>query len=225
MNAVDQDKLIKSNPIFTSIDERTFKRISAAAVQRELKKGEFLVRQGEIWPYIFLIAQGVIVAEKDSVDGKTLVAATFGAGDMFWGLAFFLDESPMPAAYKVFEDAQILIWSRNDMEPILRENGNLSWELGKLAVKRMLTASEIIESMTFHPIAVRLARLLTGIPNSNQKSIERNLTLDDMAARIGSTREMVCRLLYKFSDEGLIKITRTEFTIIDAETLNQRAQR
>jgi CRP/FNR family transcriptional regulator len=64
-----------------------------------------------------------------------------------------------------------------------------------------------------------------GIKTKNQNSIERSLTLDEMAARIGSTREMVCRLLYKFSDEGLIKITRTEFTIIDAETLNMKAQR
>ena len=55
--------------------------------------------------------------------------------------------------------------------------------------------------------------------------IERSLTLDDIAARIGSTREMVCRLLYKFSDEGLIRITRTEFTITDPENLEKRAQK
>lgn len=225
MMVQSQERLIKSTPIFKWVDERTLQRISAAAVLRNFSRGEFLVHQGEIWPYIFLVSRGVIVAEKDSLDGKTLVAATFGTGDMFWGLAFFLDGSPMPAAFKVFEDGQILLWSRNDMEPILKENGSLSWELGKLAVKRMVTASEIIESMTFHPIAVRLARLLTGISNSNQTSIERSLTLDEMAARIGSTREMVCRLLYKFSDEGLIKITRTEFTITDVEALNQKAQR
>jgi DNA-binding transcriptional regulator LsrR (DeoR family) len=46
-----------------------------------------------------------------------------------------------------------------------------------------------------------------------------------MAARIGSTREMVCRLLYKFSDEGLIKITRTEFSVTDAVSLYKRAQK
>ncbi len=225
MKANDQETIIKSNPLFNSIDERILKKISATATRKDLEKGEFLVHQGEIWPYLFLVVRGTIVAEKDSSDGKTLVAATFGTGDIFWGLAFFLDGSPMPAAYKVFEDGQIILWSRNDLEPILRENGTLSWELGKLAVKRMLTASEIIESMTFQPIAVRLARLLMGIKTKNQNSIERSLTLDEMAARIGSTREMVCRLLYKFSDEGLIKITRTEFTIIDAETLNLKAQR
>jgi len=100
-----------------------------------------------------------------------------------------------------------------------------SWELSRLAMGRILYASEILESMTFHPIGVRLARLLMGISGGeNQVAIERNLTLDDMAARIGSTREMVCRLLYKFSDEGLIRITRTEFTIMDQENLEKKAQ-
>jgi DNA-binding transcriptional regulator LsrR (DeoR family) len=80
--------------------------------------------------------------------------------------------------------------------------------------------------MTFHPIAVRLSRLLVGIADGEEKtSIERNLTLDEMAARIGSTREMVCRLLYKFSDEGLIKITRTDFSVTDPENLLKRAQK
>jgi len=51
------------------------------------------------------------------------------------------------------------------------------------------------------------------------------MTLDEMAARIGSTLEMVCRLLYRFSDEGLIKITRTEFTVVDTENLHKRAQK
>jgi DNA-binding transcriptional regulator LsrR (DeoR family) len=36
-----------------------------------------------------------------------------------------------------------------------------------------------------------------------------------MAARIGSTREVVCRFLQRFADQNLIKITRTEFEIND----------
>jgi len=110
--------------------------------------------------------------------------------------------------------------------PLIEGNGIFSWELCKLVVSRIQYVSEVLETMTFQPIAVRLARLLMGISESGrQRSITRNLTLDDMAARIGSTREMVCRLLYKFSDEGLIRITRTEFTITDAENLERRAQR
>jgi len=41
------------------------------------------------------------------------------------------------------------------------------------------------------------------------------MTLDEMAAQVGTTREVVCRLLYRFADDGLITITRTEFTLLD----------
>jgi hypothetical protein len=46
-----------------------------------------------------------------------------------------------------------------------------------------------------------------------------------MAARIGSTREMVCRLLYRFSESGAILINRTEFKIADPVTLENYARK
>jgi CRP/FNR family transcriptional regulator len=221
-----KDEIILNHPVFCSLDTPSLNQIIVLSSRKQLKKGDFLAHQGEVWPYLFLVEKGLVVAEKDSEDGKTLTAAVFSPADLFWGLAFFLEDSPMPASLRVVEESALIIWKREDMLPILTQNGGFSWELGKLAVKRMLHASEIIESMTFHPIAVRLARLLMGISNNINTSnpIERNLTLDEMAARIGSTREMVCRLLYKFSDEGLIKITRTDFTILDPQNLVQRAQ-
>lgn len=221
-----KEEIKLDHPVFHSLDASLINKIYGLSSQKHLKKGDFLAHQGEVWPYLFLVEKGVIVAEKDSEDGKTLIAAVFSPGDLFWGLAFFLDDSPMPATLKVIEESEIILWTRRDLLPILTQNGVLSWELGKLAVQRMLHASEIIESMTFHPIAVRLARLLMGISNNtdSKNPIERNMTLDEMAARIGSTREMVCRLLYKFSDEGLIKITRTDFTILDPQNLVQKAQ-
>jgi hypothetical protein len=46
------------------------------------------------------------------------------------------------------------------------------------------------------------------------------LTLDDMATRIGTTREMVCRVLYRFADKKLINVTRTEFVLTDRDGLS-----
>jgi hypothetical protein len=57
----------------------------------------------------------------------------------------------------------------------------------------------------------------------DQGPVARNLTLDDMAARIGSTREMVCRVLYRLSDDSLIELTRTEFNLVDRAGLQRIA--
>ena len=198
----------------------------SSSIKKEMLKGEILVQQGEVWPYLFVIQKGKVVAEKDSAEGRTLIAATFTKGEMFWGLGFFIEDAAMPATLRITENAELLLWNRHDLLSIIENNGRFSWELAKLAIQRMQQASEILESMTFHPIAVRLARLLIDISGSDRGNpIERNLTLDEMASRVGSTREMVCRLLYKFSDEGLIKINRTEFTIVDPGNLLSRAQK
>jgi CRP-like cAMP-binding protein len=53
----------------------------------------------------------------------------------------------------------------------------------------------------------------------------REMTLDEMAARIGTTREMVCRQLSRFADQKAISINRTEFMITDQRKLEQLAQK
>lgn len=214
------------NLLFSSLSQAELNYLSSKAIQRKLKKGEYLVMQGDHWPYIFLVKGGAIVAEKGSLDGRTFIAATFKVGEVFWGLDFFIDNTMMPANLFVHEDSEIIQWSRVDLMPLIESNGLFSWEICKLVVSRIQYASEVLETLTFQPIAVRLARLLMSISASEQQlSIERNLTLDEMAARIGTTREMVCRLLYRFSDEGIISISRTEFNITDNEKLSKRAQK
>ena len=42
-----------------------------------------------------------------------------------------------------------------------------------------------------------------------------------MASLVGSTREMACRILYRFAEEGAIRINRTEFVFIDRGILDE----
>jgi transcription initiation factor IIE alpha subunit len=53
----------------------------------------------------------------------------------------------------------------------------------------------------------------------------RSLTLDEMAARIGTSREIICRTLYRFADKGFIDVTRTEFQLTDRDGLSQVAEK
>jgi CRP/FNR family transcriptional regulator len=85
--------------------------------------------------------------------------------------------------------------------------------------QRMLHASEIVEGLAFQPVAQRLARLLLEQFPADRLATERHLTLDEMAARIGTTREMVCRILYRFAAQGAIQINRTEFVFKDRQLL------
>jgi CRP/FNR family transcriptional regulator len=221
---VEDNKALFRNSIFSSLDPFDSELLMANMQTRRYREGEWLVQQGDVWPHLFLIKSGEVTAVKESFEGRSLVLATFKGGDVFWGLAFFLDDAPMPASLRASRASEIIVWEREELLPLLMKNGSLSWELSRLMIQRVQLASDIVEQLAFHPIAGRLARLLIeAIGEDPQKPIPRNLTLDEMAARIGTTREVVCRFLHRFSDQGLIEITRTEFSVTDQKGLNDLA--
>lgn len=207
------DQLTKSR-IFMYFNLATLASIEKMSIARKYEKMVPIARQGEVWPYLFLVHEGSIDAVKDSLEGRSFVATTFAQGDVFWGLGFFDAQYTMPATLVTHEKSTLFLWHREDLVPIFLRDGRSSWELARLVVDRLLMAGEKIGDMAFQPVSARLAKLLVNVSKEEVgASIERSLTLDEMAVRIGTSREVVCRLLHKFSDEGLIDITRTEFRI------------
>lgn len=219
------ENLLSQHPIFASLRPFTQKQLVQQAIPRSYQKEEWIVHDQRVWPYLFMVEKGKIVALKESIEGRSLVVTTIKAGEIFWGLAFFEDEAPMPVALVASEDSRVHLWSRDRLLPILLKNGRMSWELSRLMVKRMQRASEIVEDLAFRSVAGRLAHLLVERYQSpNTEPVARDLTLDEMAARIGTTREMVCRALYSFADDNMIKITRTEFVFTNRAKLKQISQ-
>ncbi|PWB54616.1 MAG: hypothetical protein C3F13_06250 [Anaerolineales bacterium] len=217
---METSQLLKQNIVFSNLNERMLDDLIEGAIIRQYHKGQYLTHPGDTWPYLFYLLKGSISAIKESLEGRSLVATTFKADEVFWGVSFFDLNLPMPVALKADSQSSVYLWSREQMLPVLMQNGGVSWELSRLMVRRMLRASEIVEELAFQPVAGRLARLLIDYPGQSAAGpVARSLTLDDMAARIGSTREVVCRFLQQFADEQLIKITRTEFEITDRDGL------
>lgn len=218
--------ILERTPVFAAFDPSDREGAAKLASSRSYQKGEKVILFGDVWPYLFLVGGGQIDATKESSEGRSLRIASFGAGELFWGLAFFHENAPMPVTLDVREDAQLYLWSRDAILPILLRNGRASWELSRLMAERMQRASDLVEGLAFQPVAGRLARLLLDhFEQAGDSSISRNLTLDEMAARVGSTREMVCRALYSFSDKKLIEVTRTEFVLTDREGLSRLVER
>lgn len=204
--------LFKKNPVFAAFALSDLNDLARLVSRRSYQRNEKVILYGDVWPYLFLVGQGSIDAVKESGEGRTLMVSTFLAGDIFWGLAFFQEDSPMPVTLEAREDTLLYLWSRVSILPILTRNGEASWELCRLMAGRMQRASEILEGLAFQPVA-------------GDAAISRHLTLDEMAARIGSTREMVCRALYGFSDKKLIEVTRTEFVLTDRAGLSRLVER
>lgn len=217
---------ISTNPVFAHLTEKEKKALVEQSLPRTYLAGEWIAHYGSQWPYLFVVEEGRVSAEKESSGGRSLIVIDLGPGEIFWGTGFFLDDAEMPVALIAKEDSRIALFSQERMKPILLQNGQMSWELARLMVQRMQHASDMVEELAFQPVTGRLARLLLErFRGPVGEAVARDMTLDEMAAHIGTTREMVCRQLYKFAGEGAIQINRTEFLISDHRHLEKIAGR
>lgn len=212
--------LLERTPPFSMLSNEQRAETCACAHQRQYEEGEFITLSGDVWPNLMLVEEGRFDALKESSEGRSLILVTFDEGDIFWGLAFFRDKARMPVSIKARAAGRLVLWTRDDLLPILLDSSQALWALCQVLASRMKRASKIVDGLAFQPVSGRLASfLLEHYGDSIKTPVVRNLTLDDMAAWVGTTREMVCRILYRFSDQQLIDITRTELSITNEEGL------
>ncbi|MCP5095401.1 MAG: Crp/Fnr family transcriptional regulator [Chloroflexi bacterium] len=215
---------LAQNSIFSALSDDELEAVVGLGVHKAYEKGETIAYYGDVWPYLILIEEGAIHGLKESVEGRSLIVIELNSGDLIWGMAFFEEDAPMPVMLQAKTDMQGWLWHRDWLLPFLWGNGRFSWEFSRFAVRRMRRASEIVEELAFQPVRGRLARLLlTHYGEAVDEFVARDLTLDQMAAHVGTKREMVCRLLYQFAAEGAIEISRTEFMIANREKLEVSA--
>lgn len=210
-----------SHTIFSALDGSKKELLRQVAISRKYPVGAFVTHYGDVWPYLFIVVKGRVIAVKESREGRRLIVSTFNAGDVFWGQAFFYEDAPMPVTLEATEASSLLLWQRNRILPLIFQNGQFSWELSRMMVLRMLHASAMVEELAFQPLTGRVARLLLDQFPVSQNVVPRHLTLDEMASRVGTTREMVCRILYRFAEAGAIQIKRTEFIFTDRSLLDE----
>jgi CRP/FNR family transcriptional regulator len=220
LNSMDKLSQLAQTAVFSSLPKGKLKNIHNLAISKKYLKGEYATHRNDIWPYLLFVSSGEFAATKESGEGRFFIIESFKPGDMFWGLALFENEKPNPMAIQASKDGEVLLWHKSQIAEIILDNPQISWGIFSLMAKTMSRAGEIVEELAFRPLSSRLANLLLDqFGDAVDSYVSRDLTLDEMAARIGSTREMVCKILYQFSDKGIIDIHRTEFKINDRPAL------
>ncbi len=220
----NKDHLFK-HLVFSNLPEKDIHQFIRAAITRKFIKTEYVTHRGDVWPYLFYIHSGEFEAIKESAQGRSFVIESFLPGEFFWGIALFEADRPNPVAIRAAVDSEILIWDKPLIASTIFSQPQFAWSLFSMLAKKMDRVSEILEGLVFLPLSGRLANLLLDQSRDTLNGyISRDLTLDDMAARIGTTREMVCKILYRFSDQGIIELERTQFKINDPKKLDLLAK-
>lgn len=206
--------------VFNQLPETECLAMVQEGQRLRLEAEEYLFHQGDVWPRVLFVLDGELRWEMLSLSGREHVLFTVGPDDVFWGHSLF-DDDPMPASLVASKQSEGIVWDRKTILPHLFAYPRALWEVTKMQVETMRRAREIIYGLAFQPVSVRLASLLLESfgDHGAQATIERDFTLNDMAAMVASSPEVVCRILHQFQANGVLEVTRAHITLRDPEGL------
>jgi len=211
----DLNLCLSEKDVFRKLPSKEIIKLVEYAIPRKLLPGEYLCRQGETWPYVVYLAEGQLRWSLLSSGGKEHQLFTIKNEQVFWAHSIFDDQS-MPASLVSVQDSESYVWSRDLILPLLKKYPDAMWEITKKLTGIMREAREIIYGLAFQPVAARLAGLLlNSLEEPEHDSLEREMTLEEMASVLATSPEVVCRLLYQFQTDGILKITRTHIIFED----------
>ena len=215
---------IKRFSFFSGLQEEDLNKIASIAIERNYKKNMVVFMEGEPGEAFYYIKSGKVKVFTTYEDGHEHILYIFGEGDVF-GEATLFNNIPYPASAVVYEDAVIGIIKNRDLERLVKENSELSLKIIKILVSKLVFAQQKIRELTFNDVFSRTASQLIKLSKDygNKKDIGLEigiqLSRQELADMIGSTRETVSRVISRFKKEKAITEKNDRIVIINEEKL------
>jgi CRP/FNR family cyclic AMP-dependent transcriptional regulator len=198
--AVSPD-LLKSIPYFHELSDSVLALIGRYVFEKKAERGEIISFEGMPSDALYFVVSGVVKEFKISADGKEQIFRIVRPGDTF-------DEVPVLSggvnlASAAAMSAVVLNGiKKKDLESFIKEHPQVA----------------LVEDFSFRHVSGRVAKILLEYAGGGSSENPR-LTQQEIAAVIGTAREMVGRSLKNLEEEGAIKMERNRITITSKETL------
>jgi CRP/FNR family transcriptional regulator len=172
---------------------------------------------------IYFIEKGRVRLTRLSPDGRTVILALLGPGDMIGEAAWDLGEHDCYG--ETLEEARLYQLSRESFENLVRQNPEFGLRLIQVIGFRLKQAQARIEDLVFRQVPSRVARLLVNLAEHHGKvtpngiRVEFPLTHQEIADMVGSSRVTVTQVLNKFRSSQWIGIESKRVTIHNLEAL------
>lgn len=222
------------------IDQATYDRVAAtlpflaeadSPLRREFRDAAFLARipagrdvfiEGDHSEAIALVLSGVVRVYKIGETGREITLYRFGDGESCMLTAnAILSQETFPAIATVEEDVEAVMVPAENFRDWVRRSELWQTFVFRLLSQRLASIMITVDNVAFRRLDVRLAEFLLAQARSGDTV---HMTHQEIAAEVGSSREVISRTLEALASDGLIERRRGVIEIIDRPALESRAR-
>jgi CRP/FNR family transcriptional regulator len=215
------ERTVRSLPILREADASFIREFQRAAFFARIPAGHDVFLEGDQVEAIALLISGVVRVYKIGETGREITLYRFGNGSSCILTAnAILSHKTFPAMATVEEDAEAIMIPADTFRKWVKHYDLWREFVFDLLSLRLSTVMAIIDEVAFHRMDRRVASLLLNQAKSKNPL---QITHQEIAAELGSSREVISRLLEDFVSEGSIRSGRGTIEILDFDLLESRS--
>ena len=204
---------LSKTALFNGLEQADIAIVVSQTVIRQFPRNTVIVSQGDDTDSLYVIVKGKVDVFLHNDKGKEIIINTLGVCESFGELAP-LGGIPRQASIITTEDSTFGIISRQVFMDTLLIKPSISMRIIDLLISRIQDLTEEVSSLALEDVYNRVVRVLYKHADEvGEKLVTEKLTQQDIASRVGATREMVHRILKELKTGGYISIEGKHITI------------
>ena len=224
MTPVECGRTLAKVAIFSGLTETELSFLAQRAVPRQYAPGEVVFAEGQPCAGLYVVERGHIRIFKTSPGGREQVLTIDGPGSSVAEVPVF-DGGNYPASGAAVDSALLLFVSKQDFQALCLAHPQVSLKVLRVVGARLRRLVGIIEELSFTTVRHRLASFLVRLARQEGKRTPAGIEIllpashQELAAQIGTVRELVSRNLSRFQAEGLLIVEGRNVIVRDLKAL------
>ncbi|MFL7839517.1 MAG: Crp/Fnr family transcriptional regulator [Candidatus Promineifilaceae bacterium] len=211
-----------SLPILREAGPEMVREFLANAYYARIPAERDIFAEGDRAHAIALLLSGRVRVYKIGENGREITLYRFGSGESCVLTAnAILSHQTFPALATVESDVEAVMIPADVFRDWIDRFQPWRSFVFDLLAQRLANMLVVVDEVTFRRMDARLATLLL---RRSQVQNPISATHQELASELGSSREVISRLLADFADEGLINMMRGRIEIIDRQALDAHAE-
>ena len=215
---------LRQCPYFHSLSQAILEELSQGGRLEHYARGEMILWQDEVGKNLFILRKGSVKLFKLSPHGRELIVNILYEGETFNEVPVF-DEGSNPVNAAALEDSEMWAIEAEVIRRAMAAHPEMCQEVVLNLSKNLRRLVHVIEELSFLQVTNRLARLISQLPEEQLAGeAGTRLTQHELAARLGTVREVVARSLRQLERCGAIRINQRQIQVLDRALLLEWAQ-
>lgn len=183
--------------------------------QVKVRRGTALMRTGETPSGVMYVRSGLMKSFRASQEGREIAVAHVAAGEIcLMSVVCMLANGASPVDAVAMEDSEVWVLPKREFLRLQASSPEVQQFVAEVLLAKTSALISRIEELAFLPIRVRLERFLQQYHKVENGELFVSMTHDEIARSLGTSREVVSRLLLEMAAEGKVELRRGHILLL-----------